>query len=205
MRDEKINLLIENLGLRNITGMYFKTFEEAKEKILELIQIDSTVGIGNSVTLKKMNISSELIERGNTVFDKTTAKNNEESKKMKMKSLLADWYISGTNGISVDGHIVNMDHSGNRAAAMIYGPDNVIIVIGKNKISESLEETIFRVRNIASPMNARRAGLNPPCVEMNKCIDCKSKERVCNNLVIIEGQNDERRMIVLIVDEVEGF
>lgn len=205
MMNEIINILIENLSARNIEGLYFRTFEDAKGKILNLIPTGATVGVGNSVTLKNMNVTNALIDRGNTVFDKTKAKNEEESDMLKKKSLLADWYISGTNGISIDGHIVNMDHSGNRVAAMIYGPDNVIIVIGKNKIMNSLEEAIYRVRNISSPMNARRAGLNPPCVGIDKCIDCRSKERVCNNLVIIEGQRDEKRMKVLIVDEEEGF
>jgi len=205
MSNEIIDMLIENLRTRNIEGLYFRTFEEAKEQILDLIPTSAAVGIGNSVTLKNMNIANALIERGNTVFDKTKAKNEKESEMLKKKSLLTDWYISGTNGISIDGHIVNMDHSGNRVAAMIYGPDNIIIVIGKNKIMNSLEEAIYRVRNISAPMNARRAGLNPPCVSTNKCIDCKSKERVCNNLVIIEGQSDEKRMKILIVDEEEGF
>jgi hypothetical protein len=88
---------------------------------------------------------------------------------------------------------------------MTYGPDKVIIVIGKNKIVDSLDEAIYRVKNIASPLNAKRAGYNPPCVELNKCVDCVSKERVCNYLSIIEGQCDCNRMQILIVNADCGF
>ena len=105
----------------------------------------------------------------------------------------------------MEGHIVNMDHSGNRVAAMLYGPENVVIIVGINKVVDTLDEAIFRVRNIASPKNAKRAGLNPPCVDIHECVDCRSRDRVCNNLVIIEGQHDMNRMKVCIVNEVEGF
>ncbi|MPM81321.1 hypothetical protein SDC9_128373 [bioreactor metagenome] len=118
---------------------------------------------------------------------------------------MADWYITGTNAVSKEGHIVNIDHSGNRAAAMIYGPDNVIIVIGRNKICDTLDDAVKRARNISAPMNAKRAGYNPPCLQLNRCVDCKSDERVCFNLVIIEGQFVKDRMKLFIVDEEAGF
>lgn len=205
MNKEKISKVIDNLKLRNIEAFYTENFEEAKLKILEMIKSNSTVGIGNSATLKRMKLTNTLLDRGNIVFDKTIAKTKEESRDLKRKSLLADYYVSGTNAISMEGHIVNVDHSGNRVAAMIYGPEKVIIVVGKNKIVETLDEAIYRVKNIASPKNAVRAGFNPPCVELNKCVDCRSKERVCNSLVIIEGQYEPDRMKVIIVNEEEGF
>lgn len=205
MLEANIEVLIKNLADRKIEGFYFQTFDEAKLKIMDMISVSESVGIGNSVTLKNMNLSTELCERGNIVYDKTLAKNREEVKELKRKALLTDWYITGTNAISLDGHIVNMDHSGNRVAAMLYGPNHVIIVIGVNKVTKTLDEAIYRVKNIASPQNAKRAGMNPPCVDLEKCIDCRSQERVCNNLVIIEGQNEEKRMKVFIVNENDGF
>lgn len=115
------------------------------------------------------------------------------------------WYITGPNAISMDGRIVNVDHSGNRVAAISFGPDNVIIVVGINKVVDSLDKAIKRVKNIASPLNAKRAGYNPPCVTLNRCVDCVSKERVCNSLSIIEGQSDSNRIKVFIVDNDYGF
>jgi len=203
--DNRIQRLIGNLKLRNIDAFFLEGFNEANEMLLQMIPSNCTVGIGHSITVQNSGIVQKLIKRGNTVLDKTMAMNKEESKQIKKKALTADWYVTGTNAISLEGHIVNVDHSGNRVAAMVFGPDNVVIVIGVNKIVDSLSEAIQRVRNVASPLNAKRAGFNPPCVELNKCVDCKSRERVCNSLVIIEGQEVMGRMKVLIVNESAGF
>ena len=205
MGKEIIGVLIKSLAERNIEGYYFNNLHEAKAEIMEMISANESVGIGNSITLKSMKLSNELMNRGNIVYDKTLAKTKEEINILKRSALLTDWYITGTNAISLDGHIVNMDHSGNRVAAMLYGPNNVIIIVSINKITKTLDEAIYRVRNIASPKNAKRAGMNPPCVDLQKCIDCRSPERVCNNLVIIEGQSEKKRMKVFIVNENEGF
>lgn len=205
MIDSKVQKLINNLKLRNIDAFFLESFYEVNEKLLRMIPTDCTVGIGHSITVQNSGIVDKLIKRGNIVFDKTKAINKEKSKQIKKKALTADWYITGTNAISLEGHIVNIDHSGNRVAAMVYGPDNVVIVVGTNKIVDSLSEAIHRARNVAAPLNAKRAGFSPPCVELNKCVDCKSKERVCNSLVIIEGQEVIGRMKVFIVNESAGF
>lgn len=190
---------------RNIEVNFCNSIDELKTNILKIIPGECTVGIGNSATLKHMKISDVLSNRGNIVYDKTKAKDKSEVIVLKKKSLLTDWYLSGSNAVSADGHIVNIDHSGNRVAALMYGPDNVIIVVGKNKITNTLEEAIERAKNIASPKNAKRAGYNPPCVELNKCIDCNSRERICNYLVVIQGQYIANRMKVFILDEELGF
>lgn len=200
-----INKLINNFKLRNIEVSYFNTVEDATNIILKLIPIECTVGIGHSLTLQKMNITNLLIERGNIIFDKELATSKDECKVLKKKALLADWYISGSNAISEDGRIVNVDHSGNRVAAITFGPENVIIVVGKNKIVNSLEEAMHRVKNVACPLNAKRAGFNPPCVSLNKCIDCTSEERVCNSISIIEGQSDKNRMKLFIINDELGY
>lgn len=205
MLEQNIQRLISNLGRRNIDAYYFENIEQARDKVVEIIPLDSTIGIGNSQTLINMNISKILSERGNVVFDKTMAKSKDEITEQKRKSLLADWYITGTSAISEEGHLVNIDHSGNRVAAMLYGPEKVIVVIGTNKIVNTLDEAVKRVRNISAPANAKRAGLNPPCVELGKCIDCQSPERACYNFVIIEGQAVKGRMTVFIVNESLGF
>jgi len=197
--------LIKNFRSRGIEVTFFETLSDAKARIIESIPIDCSVGVGNSITLKKMSISKVLKERGNLVFDKTLAESQEESEQIKKKSLLVDWYITGTNAISKEGHIVNIDHSGNRVAAMIYGPDNVIIVIGKNKICSTLDDAIERARTISAPLNAKRAGFNPPCLKLKKCVDCRTEERVCFNLTIIEGQYVKDRMKLFIVNEEFGF
>lgn len=205
MSENKLDKLKENFRQRNIEVSCYKTLDEVKQRILDMIPMDCSVGIGHSGTLQKMDITHALLVRGNVVYDKELAETREECKALKKKALVADWYITGSNAVSVDGRIVNVDHSGNRAAAMIFGPDKVIIVVGKNKIVDTVDKAIHRVKNVAAPKNAKRAGFNPPCVTLNRCVDCVSKERVCNSLSIIEGQSDESRMKLFIVNEECGF
>lgn len=197
--------LKENFKDRNIDAEYFETLEDVKSYILNLIPQDCRVGIGHSATLQEMNITNLLIERGNTVYDKELAESKEEAKIIKKRALLTDWYITGSNAVTVDGRIINVDHSGNRVAAITFGPDRVIIVAGINKIADTVEEGIKRVKNIACPLNAKRAGYNPPCVELNECVDCVSNERVCNVLSIVEGQSERNRIKLCIVNEEYGF
>jgi L-lactate utilization protein LutB len=205
MDGNKLKELIENFRLRNIQVIYLQNLNDAKASILETVPTSCTVGIGHSATLQKIGITQALIERGNIVYDKELAGDSEGRKAIKKKALIADWYITGSNAISVDGKIVNIDHSGNRVAAITFGPDNVIIVVGKNKIVNSLNEAIERAKNIAAPLNAKRAGYNPPCLVMKRCVECTSKERVCNSLSIIEGQSESNRIRILVVDEEIGF
>lgn len=201
----KIEKLINNFKSRNIEVMCFHNLDDVKSEILNLISTEVSIGIGHSETIQKMDITKILKERGNIVFDKEMAKDKEECKSLKKKALLADLYVTGSNAISVDGRIVNVDHSGNRVAAITFGPDNVIIVVGKNKIVDTWGEAIRRVKDIACPLNAKRAGFNPPCVKLNKCVDCNSTERVCNSLSIIEGQSVKGRIKIFIINEDLGF
>jgi L-lactate utilization protein LutB len=205
VKDEHIEVLISNLERRNIKAYYYEDLEEARNEILNMIPEDVSIGIGNSQTLKKMGISGAMSEKGNTVYDKTLAREQQEVIKIKKAALTADWYITGSNAISLEGHIVNIDHSGNRVAAMIFGPDNVVVVVGLNKIMPTLDEAVNRARAHAAPLNAKRAGYNPPCLELKKCVDCKTNQRVCYNLVVIEGQHDPDRMKVIVVNEELGF
>ena len=201
----KLKQIINNFNQRKIEVQYFTAGLDFKTYLKDIIPEGSIVGIGNSKTLKTMQISETLSHQGFKVLDKTLARNKEESDVLKKKSLLADWYLTGSNAITVDGQIVNIDHSGNRVAAMLYGPDNVIVVVGVNKIEQTLNQAIDRVRNIAAPLNAKRAGFNPPCVKLNKCIDCTSHDRVCNYLVVIEGQSKPGRLKLCIIEQELGF
>lgn len=202
---QKLKKLQNNFKVRNIEVRYFETLENVKEDILNTIPAHCTVGIGHSATLQKIDITNWLFRKGNIVYDKELAKSKEECKSLKKLALTADWYITGSNAVSIDGRIVNVDHSGNRAAAITFGPDKVIIVVGKNKVVDTVNEAIKRVKNIACPLNAKRAGMHPPCVTLGKCADCISTERVCNTLSIIEGQADSERIRLYIVNEDCGF
>lgn len=188
-----------------MVASYFETLDEVKQHILNILPSDCSIGIGHSATLQMMNITNSLIKRGNTVYDKELGETKEECILLKKKALITEWYITGSNAISIDGRIVNIDHSGNRAPAITFGPDKVIVIVGKNKIVATVDEAIKRAKNVAAPLNAKRAGYNPPCVTLNKCVDCVSEERVCNSLSIIEGQSDRSRIKLFIVNDECGF
>jgi len=203
--EQSTEAIKENFEKRNIQVLWFDTFREIKEYLLNAIGTSDTVGIGNSQTLKSMEITEALSNRGNVVYDKTFGHTQDEIKNLKRKALLADCYISSSNAVSADGSIINIDHSGNRVAAITYGPDRVFIVVGKNKITVTKEEAMQRAKNTAAPLNAKRAGYSPPCTVTGYCVDCNSPERVCNIVSIIEGQHVNRRLTLLIADEAEGF
>lgn len=204
MRD-KIEAIIQNLSKRNINGHYFETSADAKDAILSWIPKDATIGIGNSRTVKDMDLSATLSDKGHIVYDKTTVQSDLGKKLLKKKALTTDWYITGTNALSKSGHLVNIDHSGSRVAAMLYGPDNVIIVVGVNKIEDSLDNALDRARNEAAPRNAVRAGAQSPCIEAGKCVECEGDVRICNAFVTVSGQSDADRMRVVIINEELGF
>lgn len=200
-----IRKLIGNLEARNIEAEYAENRTQALARILAAIPPAASVGIGNSQTLKALRVSETLTERGQPVYDKTFSRSPAEARSLKKKALLADWFVSGTNAVSHEGHIVNIDHSGNRVAALLFGPDHVLIVVGVNKLVPTLDDAIARAREQAAPQNARRAGFNPPCVASGTCVDCRSPERVCRSLVIIEGQAIPGRVKVLVIGEKLGY
>lgn len=200
-----IKELEHNFLRRNIAVLWFDAFADVKAYLLEKIPLDATIGIGHSKTLQNMDIAEAFRARGNTVYDKELGSTDQEVRLLKRNALLADCYLSGANAVSIDGRIVNIDHSGNRVAALAYGPDRVFIVVGKNKITKTYEEAIERAKNVASPQNAKRAGYHPPCVSSGYCTDCLSPERVCNILSTIQGQSIKGRMTLLIVNEDAGY
>ena len=191
--------------MRNIEVKWFQSFEEIKGYLLTRIPNDASVGIGNSQTLHSFGITEALLKTGNAVYDKELGKTRKEIRGLKRKALLSDYYISGANAVSMDGRIVNIDHSGNRVAALAYGPDKVFIVVGKNKKTATCEEAVQRARRTAAPLNAKRAGYQPPCIVAGHCVDCLSAERVCNIVSIIEGQLVKGRIVLLIAGENAGY
>jgi len=202
---DTINTIIQNLSNRNISGHYFETSSDAKDAILSWIPQDATVGIGNSRTVKDLDLSVVLSTKGHIVYDKTTVQSAKGKKLLKKKALMTDWFITGTNALSKSGHLVNIDHSGSRVAAMLYGPDNVIVVVGVNKIEDNLEKALDRARNEAAPRNAIRAGSTAPCIELGHCVECEGDHRICNAFVTLSGQSDADRMRVVIINEELGF
>jgi len=178
--------------------------DEAREIVLGLVGSGS-VGFGGSVTSVELGLPAALRERGNEVFfhwDEEPARRPE----MLKKAAVADWYVSSVNAIALNGTIINIDGTGNRVAAMIAGPKNVVLCIGRNKLAADTEAAMERIRATASPLNAKRLARKTPCTATGHCMDCSSPDRICNMTVSIRSKPPlmESYHIVLI-DEDLGY
>jgi hypothetical protein len=205
---ERVKRTIENLKKNNIDAIYFENRQSAKTEIIASIRTTSSIAFGGSVTVRDIGLLDELRNGGYKLFDRFAPSITKDEKwEIQRQGLLADVFITGSNAITTQGEILNIDHSGNRVAAMLYGPNKVYIIIGINKIVEDLEEGLRRVRKMAAPLNAKRGEneYHPPCLELGKCIDCDSNERICNSLVIIKRQYRTNRITVVIIGEELGF
>lgn len=184
-------------------GYAVSTFFTAQEAATYLDrQIDGkTVGFGGSVTLQDMGLY-ELLSRHNTVIWHWKSKDPAARR----DALMTQIYISSVNGLAQTGEMVNIDGSGNRVAATLFGHEKVYFVIGRNKLAPTYEEALWRARNIAGPKNARRLGLKTPCaIKADRCYDCKSPDRICRGLVTLWSPMLDMAAEVLLVDEDLGM
>lgn len=199
------NTVLKGFQKRFIEGYYCETAAEAKDLALSLVPQNASVSFGGSVTLEETGILSELRCRDDiTFFDRATATTPEENKKIMHEALSCDYYFMSSNAITSDGELVNIDGNGNRVAALIYGPENVIIVAGMNKIVKNAEEGISRVRNTSSPQNCIRLGKNNPCAVNGVCGNCLS-DTICDQIVITRASRVPQRIKVILVGEELGF
>ena len=197
----EIEKVLQNFTRRGLKALYFETSAEAADYVAGRIR-GKTVGIGGSKTIDTMGLY-ERLQENNTVY--WHWKQGPEARDTATK---AQVYLTSANGISEDGQLVNIDGNGNRVAQTLYGHELVIFISGVNKIMPDLEQAIWRARNIASPLNARRFNVNTPCVksEPMKCHDCRSPERICNGMVITMGKmSGVGEMEVVLIGEELGY
>jgi hypothetical protein len=189
--------------------MYFPTRTEVMARVLQLIPPNALVGVGGSVTIREIGLVDSLEQRGNTIISHWEAqkKRQKPEEVMKARKLLAsaDIFLTSTNAITEEGHLVNIDHAGQRVAAMIFGPQKVIIIVGVNKIVRNVEYAMDRIRNVAAPMNAKRLNLQVPCAETGSCSDCVSTNRICNVTTIIERRPVHTDSTIILLGETVGF
>lgn len=121
-----------------------------------------------------------------------------------MKNFDADTFLTGTNAITLDGKLFNIDGNGSRIAPMLYGPRQVIVVAGVNKLVDTVEDA-NRARQIAAPLDAKRLRKDTPCTKLNICIDCRHEQRICNDFVLITGQFVKDRIKVILINQAYGF
>lgn len=197
--------VISNLEKRHFEAYYCPTTQEALQKALSLIPEGSSVGWGGSVTIREMGLTKAIHEGNYTVIDRDLAKTPEETAELQRKCLTTDYFITSTNAMSEDGILVNIDGNGNRLAAICFGPKNVIVICGINKIAQNLEAAISRARFTAAPTNAGRFDIKTPCKTSGKCHNCTSSDSICSEILITRTSKPANRVKVIIVGEECGF
>ncbi|MEM3003798.1 MAG: lactate utilization protein [Candidatus Bathyarchaeia archaeon] len=186
--------------------VYAPTRNEALQEALKLIPRDAIVGVGGSVTVREIGLVEELERRGNKVLETWKKITPEEDLAIRKKQLTCDVFVSSSNAVTEDGKLVNADGTGNRVAAMIFGPPKVVVVVGVNKIVPDVHAGIERIRNVAAPMNVRRAGGTTPCV-VDRCNleACTPPNRHCHVITILEKCPTKTDTTVILVGEELGF
>jgi L-lactate utilization protein LutB len=203
---ELLTEVAQNLRERNFEVIVVSSGDEALKAALDLIPDESVVGMGGSTTVREIGLLDALRAGSYDLCDQyEEGISKEENFKRRKRGLTADVFVTGTNAIAKEGALVNIDGMGNRVAALAFGPEKVILVVGQNKICDTIDAALERVQNHVAPKNAARFGVDTPCAKTGECSDCAAAQRICNIYSIIKRQWAPGRIHVILVDEDLGF
>ncbi|MDD7796277.1 lactate utilization protein [Clostridium sp. 'White wine YQ'] len=206
VKEKKIERVIDALNKNNMNGYLVNSKDELIDKIKELVKEGSKVACGGSMTLFETGVIEHLRSNRYDFLDRyEEGLTGEEIKNIFRQSFFSDAYFASSNAITESGEIYNVDGNGNRVAAILYGPDKVIIVAGINKIVKDLDEAIKRNRAVSAPANAKRLNKATPCTRVGYCMDCKSPDRICREYTVIKSQGDKDRIHVIFLNEELGY
>ncbi len=197
--------IIKHLNRRHIEAYYCKTQEEAKECALNLIKAEESVTWGGSMSIRDIGLTKALVERNKNALDRDSISDPIEMQNAMRAAFNMDWYLSSANAISAKGEIVNIDGTGNRIAAISFGPKNVLFVIGMNKVEADLHSAIKRAKFEAAPINSMRFGGERACKHTGTCHDCLSPDSICSYIHITRASKPIHRIKVILVEESLGF
>lgn len=203
--EKRGSVLVKNLQKHHFGAHYCQTAADALEKALELIPEGASIGWGGATSAEQIGLL-DAVRKGNfRAVDRDTAATAEERAELMRACLTADWFVSGANALSLEGEMVNIDGMGNRLAAICYGPKNVLVIAGMNKVADTLEDAVNRARTVAAPVNKQRFGGNTPCGVTGSCADCVSDGCICNQILITRNCRPAGRIQFIIVGEELGF
>lgn len=201
----KIDTVIKNLEKRGMQGRYCETKEEACEMILSMIPDKSVVSWGGSATINSLGVKERLAERDVVTIDPYATTDPAESIERRRQGLLSDYFLMSTNAVTIDGELVNIDGTSNRVAALCFGPKQVIVVVGANKLARRLDDALERAKLYAAVPNNVRLRRNTPCTITGVCSDCLSKDCICCNTVTTRYCSTPGRIQIILVNENLGF
>ncbi|MGM9603940.1 MAG: lactate utilization protein [Faecousia sp.] len=198
-------VLVQNLQKRHFEAYYCDDRASALQKALELIPDGVRVGWGGAMSAQQIGLMEALAGRNVTLLDRDKAASAQERGALMKQCLTADVFLTGANALSLDGQMVNIDGNGNRVAAIVYGPDAVIAVVGMNKVCDTLEQAVRRARSVAAPANSQRFDIATPCKATGSCHDCTSPDCICNQLLITRHCRPAGRIKFILVGEELGL
>lgn len=204
--EERIKRTMDALTANRMKPYYVENGAAACNIVRELVKGDKLITSGGSMTLKECGVIDMLQkEFGEAYLDRSAGKNADEVGEIMRKAFVSDTFLASTNALTENGELYNVDGNGNRVSAMIFGPKQVIIVAGANKIVKDLEEAKKRVEQTAAPMNTVRLEKNTPCAKTGKCGHCHSEDRICCSYVTLAQQRVSDRIKIIIVGENLGY
>ena len=197
--------VIKNLEKRQMEGYYAPDKGAALELLKSLIPEGSTIGYGGSVSLSEVGALAAFDTQNYKLIKREEAKTEEDTARVFREILFSDFFLMSSNAITVDGELVNVDGRGNRIAFLAYGPKNVILVCGMNKIAADVDSAIKRIKTLAAPANAVRLNRSTPCAITGICGNCQSPDCICANTIIPRRSHIKGRVKVVLVGEELGF
>ncbi|MBI2854938.1 MAG: lactate utilization protein [Chloroflexi bacterium] len=197
---------VKALQRNGFDAVFAESMDAARDIILRLVPEGATVGVGGSMTVRETGVPQILHEQGRRLFDHwRPGLNAEEIMAIRRAHLTCDVFLTGANALTSDGRLVSCDMAGNRVCAMTFGPRKVVIIVGVNKIVDSLDEALRRIKEVAAPQTMRDSGFAAPCGQTGMCIDCESPQRGCRVTVILERKPYYTDTTVVVVGEPVGF
>ena len=194
--------VIKGLESRNMTGYYAADKAEALKKALELIPDGATVAMGGAMSAHEIGLV-DAVKNGNYTFIDRDAVADKRS--AMMDSYDADVFLASTNAMTEDGVLINIDGNSNRVSMIAQGPKKVVFIVGMNKVCKDVDHAMKRARNVAAPINAQRFGLKTPCSETGSCMNCKSPDTICCQILITRYSRHAGRIHVILVNDDLGF
>lgn len=187
-------------------AVYVKTGAEALEIVAKHLKKGATVGFGGSSTVRDIGVQKKAAELGCELLDHNAPGLAADVKASILKrQLTSDVFISSSNAVTLEGELVNVDGTGNRVAALSFGPTKTIVVAGANKIVRDLDEAFARIETYAAPMNNKRLDKPNPCVKAGVCMDCDGDTRICRVYSIMRKRPGGTDFTVIIVGETLGY
>lgn len=211
-----IEKTMANLEKNNIKAFYVESKSEVVPLIKTLITKGETISCGGSVSLKECGVNDKILNSGDYDFIDRTGLTGDEVRECYGRAFMADTYFCSSNAVTEEGQLYNVDGNSNRVACIVYGPKQVIMVVGKNKIVPTIDDAVARVKTIAAPLNTQRLNCTTPCFSTGECISlnkenptlcdgCLSEGRICCNYVVSGWQRHKDRIKVIIVNEEIGY